>query len=445
MKITFVNHASTIIETEDVRIITDPWFHGSAFNEGWNLIYENEKKDEEILNGINFIWISHEHPDHFQPAFFMKNKNYILENNIKVLFQKTKDNRVKNFLEKQNIQVIDMFDGKFLQISKMTKCKMYKAEFYDSSLFVESNNKKYLNINDCQYTDDELRKIKKECGDIDIFFTQFSYAAWKGGLKFSEYRKQAAEEKLNFLFSQYEIINPKILVPFASFIYFSHKSNKYMNDEINKIEDVVKFLDNKNVRYKILSPDHCIDFDSEKELRFDDTKCKNFWNTEYNKIDEKKFNEHKKSFDYLELSKFFINFKNKIISKNSLNLMRIIFKFKFLGIFQPVIINLYDLNQKVKFSFFTEDLEKVNNELPHDADMHSNSLAFIFNNDFGFDTLSVNAMFESNFEGFKKLVLNFGIGSYNCNGMYVSLKSIFDYRVIYLVFKKIYKLKIKLN
>ena len=64
--ITFVNHASIIISHENIRLITDPWLFGSAFNNGWTLLSESKFRTQDFQN-ITHIWFSHEHPDHFHP------------------------------------------------------------------------------------------------------------------------------------------------------------------------------------------------------------------------------------------------------------------------------------------------------------------------------------------------------------------------------------------
>ena len=72
-QITFVNHASVKISNSETTILTDPWYEGHAFNQGWLLLHEN--KDSEVLkmlDDVNYIWISHEHPDHFS-ILFLKN------------------------------------------------------------------------------------------------------------------------------------------------------------------------------------------------------------------------------------------------------------------------------------------------------------------------------------------------------------------------------------
>ena len=42
LRIRWVNHASYVLTARDVRLMTDPWLFGSAFNNGWDLISETK-------------------------------------------------------------------------------------------------------------------------------------------------------------------------------------------------------------------------------------------------------------------------------------------------------------------------------------------------------------------------------------------------------------------
>ncbi len=48
--IEFVNHASVIILYKDISILSDPWFSGTAFQDGWRLMHELQ--DNEITDVI---------------------------------------------------------------------------------------------------------------------------------------------------------------------------------------------------------------------------------------------------------------------------------------------------------------------------------------------------------------------------------------------------------
>ena len=71
--IRLINHASLFMKfNKDMSFLTDPWYTGSAFDNGWSLLHENnEKFIENVLNNTNYIYISHEHPDHFSISFYV--------------------------------------------------------------------------------------------------------------------------------------------------------------------------------------------------------------------------------------------------------------------------------------------------------------------------------------------------------------------------------------
>ena len=50
-KLNFINHASVLISNKGIGLLSDPWYQGSAFNDGWKLIYENN--DDEINSMLN--------------------------------------------------------------------------------------------------------------------------------------------------------------------------------------------------------------------------------------------------------------------------------------------------------------------------------------------------------------------------------------------------------
>ena len=185
--IEFVNHASVIISHGNISILSDPWYKDAVFHNGWRLLCElTDDKVIEILKRITHIYISHEHPDHFQPAFFLdKNvKKILIDRKVKILFQNTKDKRVVNFLRKQELEVSELDSNGKIDLSDDLKVQIIKCGFYDSALSINTANLKILNLNDCPLrSQKEIKKFRKNYGTFDILLSQFSYAAWKGGAK----------------------------------------------------------------------------------------------------------------------------------------------------------------------------------------------------------------------------------------------------------------------
>ena len=59
----FINHSSLVVEDKRTKILCDPWFKGLAFQDGWSLLLDKSHDINKI--DFDYIWISHEHPDHF--------------------------------------------------------------------------------------------------------------------------------------------------------------------------------------------------------------------------------------------------------------------------------------------------------------------------------------------------------------------------------------------
>ena len=53
---------------------------------------------------------------------------------------------------------------------------------------------------------------------------------------------------------QISFFNPEFVIPFASFIFFSHVENFYMNDEQSDIEKVAQVINNEKTIPIILYP-----------------------------------------------------------------------------------------------------------------------------------------------------------------------------------------------
>ncbi len=445
--IEFVNHASVLITYEKIGILSDPWYKGTAFHDGWRLVYElDNNKINELLNKTSHIYISHEHPDHFRPEFFSNenNKNIIQSKNIEFLFQNTKDKRVINFLKNLNFNVHELKSNEIMKLKYGIEVQIEKYGFYDSFFKLKTPDLKILNLNDCGIKDqNELNLFQKKHGNFDVLLTQFSYAAWKGGINNKNFRKHAAEEKLKAVENQTKILNCKSTIPFASFVYFSNELNNYMNDSINTPENVKKFFIEKNIKMIFLRPGEIQDINNLKQ----DQLSLDFWKEKYNDVLTKSAEQkdkYKESVSYEDLTLQFQKYKSKILSKNSKFLIFILCKIKILNFFQPIKIKLLDHNSIYNYSIF-KGLKKNSENSYYDIQMHSQSLSFIFKNEFGFDTLTVNGCFEANQKGFIKSSKNLAIGNLNAMGFGLNFGLIFQPNFIFLFLNLIRKVSKKLS
>ena len=406
--ITFVNHASVIFSYKDIKLITDPWIFGNAFNNGWSLLSESKLKTNDFEN-ITHIWFSHEHPDHFHP----RNLKEIPENlrkNITILFQDTLDHRVAKKCEELKFKnVIEMNPNNFISLSDEFKIKCVPNGTYDSWFYAKIGKKKILNINDCMVDSTQQAKIiKKIVDDVDILLTQFGYASWVGDPEDVELRKNASMEKLKRIEIQAKVFQPKFIIPFASFVRFCHKDNYYMNDQMNKIEDVENFIErNTDSSPIVLYPG---DEWSGEETIDNSIPIKKY------QIDSQKKLELSTASDIIEyenLKDSALLYIEDLKKRNNWNFVKFLHKIKF---FKTTNIFLKDLNSSFSFDLINGLKKSKINESNADIITDSDSLSFVFAFDYGMDTLFVNARFRTSGGKVMNFFRLFLIGTMNNNG-----------------------------
>ncbi len=443
-EIQFINHASILITHGEIKLLSDPWYQGEAFHKGWNLLHE--LSDNEIANlllNVSHIWISHEHPDHFSLMFFKKFGHTIKERKIKILFQNTTDMRVESFLSNSNFDLEIIKFNSWTSLAKDFEILCIKDGFYDSGLAIRTSDKTILNLNDCEIKDDSrCKQVLNIVGECDVLFSQFSFAAWKGGIDNIRWRNLAAKEKLNTLKLQVKYFKPKVLIPFASYIYFSNQANFYLNDSSNRPGKVVDtFLDNK-VSVNIMKPFEYFDDLSET---FDNNESLLFWNKAFASIDEAEL----AVFDILDiqiLEDSFTKYQQRVFENNSMLFMKIIRAISPISAFKSIVIKINDLDININFDIFSDRLSTT--LLNADISMSSESFNFIMTNDFGFDTLTVNGCFEEESDfGFSRAARTLAIENFNNMGISFKPSIIFNIQLITLFISrlKVVSKKIKLS
>ncbi len=426
--LTLVNHASVLIKGEKQSILTDPWYEGEAFHRGWRLLYENKEDEiEYVLNNTKFIWISHEHPDHFSIGFFRKYKSLIIDNKIVVMFQHTNDKRVINFLKKGGFQSMELMTGEPFALEDKFIVRVVKDEFYDSALLVNVAGITIFNLNDCaMHSQKRITAFRNQYGPCDVLLTQFSYAAWKGGRDHVQWRRSAAQDKLTSLVRQGQTLQAKTVIPFASFMYFANVMNSYLNDAVNTPRRVRDFCraSNADFRCVFLKPMESLDLDNNDRPRQQESSLA-FWENAL--TSNKTYIQYQDSYSIDHLSKLFKTYCERLQKKNSWWLIRLC---KLLRIaFRPITVKLVDTGEVVRV-----DLAKrviAPSAVAPQIALHSESLAFILKFPYGFDTLGVNGTFEElQRGGFDKFTKTFAIENLNNLGYSFKLSLAFDLNVI---------------
>jgi UDP-MurNAc hydroxylase len=235
-KVKLLSHASLLIEVDGKKIITDPWYFGTAFNDGWELSCKpNLDEIKTIISDVDIIWISHEHPDHLHfPT--LKWISEFVKKDVTIYFQKTNSDKVFTALQKFGFEnFCQMQHLKKISISSDVQIMCYAHRHLDSCLGVFVGGKFWLlNINDTELNSHDMNIISKRFGAPYVLYNQFSIAGSDGIVS---HLATDAKEVLEKMVGHHKLLKAQLTVPFASFVRFARKDNQFMNEYANTVFD----------------------------------------------------------------------------------------------------------------------------------------------------------------------------------------------------------------
>lgn len=236
-KIRFHSHAFISIETEKALLFCDPWFFGDVFNESWSLASE---PNWENLNfeKLTHIWVSHEHPDHLHFASLREIKARA-RGPIKFLYRQQANQNIRQVVSKLGFETIELTPDQPMQIASDFEITSYPSGS-DCGLVIRTQNRVIFNQNDCQLAKAQVRQVQKRFPKIDAWFFQFSLAGYYANHDNSVGLKNAKEKHLKMIRQYYNAFKPTWYIPFASFVYFSKKSNEYLNRYRVTLEEIAR-------------------------------------------------------------------------------------------------------------------------------------------------------------------------------------------------------------
>ena len=249
IKIRFFNHAFVQIKTDKFKFATDPWAIGSAFSTGWWLKFKTKNDWIKELNSCDFIYVSHNHPDHlhkitlsnvrkdmvfFVPKFISDSTAIYLESiGFKNIFR-------ANFLNEYN------FNGTNLNLS-IFKSRDFRE---DSGLYFSIGNFTSLfSVDSNQINFNNLPKV-------NLYASTFAGGATGFPLMFDNYNlneKIKVHKQIHTLEKilkkkDLEKITPNYFLPYAGFFTEKLRRDKFIKkyNKKNKISDYKKLSSKMN-------------------------------------------------------------------------------------------------------------------------------------------------------------------------------------------------------
>lgn len=221
----YIYSACLVTTTPDVRILHDPWFTDGAFDGAW-CQFPKVANPISLIGDCDYIYISHIHPDHYDPVFLRKYFKKYGEKQILIA------DFPHNYLAKRLAT-----DGFAFQILKKplkigrTRLRIYPFSTgslldIDSFVILEFNDGKKMhrivNLNDCNFNMDSPQSAQLKNVSVDILLACYtdasSYPQCYFDLDDPMLKIERARRIKNYIGSFVRIaeqINPRCVIPFA--------------------------------------------------------------------------------------------------------------------------------------------------------------------------------------------------------------------------------------
>lgn len=176
----FLNHAALSITYKEITLVTDPWLFGPAFMTGWWLDHPSAEDSIKILKNADFVFISHNHPDHLHSETLE-----LLDKDKKFIVGDFNSKSTEKYLRSLGFNNIDSFEfGVIYQIKENFQFSIFKSgDFRDDSGL-------YLNIGGVEIlltVDANILNSLKLPRNIDLLLTSFAGGASGFPLCFDNY------------------------------------------------------------------------------------------------------------------------------------------------------------------------------------------------------------------------------------------------------------------
>ena len=239
-EIRFINHACLLIKMGKITFATDPWIYGSAFCNGWWLAKSSPSDAFEALNKCDFIYISHNHPDHLHPESLRN-----VRKDMPILTADFVSGSTKNYLHKlgfMNVYAMD-FVSSLIDIETEIQLSVLKSGDFrdDSGLFIQHGKFKCLLTVDSNFLN--FGKLPK----VDLLCSSFAGGASGFPLCFENYseeekkivvtRNRGAIKATNI--SLIKRAQPTFFMPYAGFFTEAAERDIYIKQRNikNSVED----------------------------------------------------------------------------------------------------------------------------------------------------------------------------------------------------------------
>jgi L-ascorbate metabolism protein UlaG (beta-lactamase superfamily) len=240
MKITFVGHASMLVEAGGVSILSDPWWRGPCFGAQW-WVYPPPAVDVLAEVKPDYIYISHGHNDHLPPGTL---KQFSRDTTILV----SQSSNMTRFIRDMGFTVIEVGDEAIRLGSAAVSCRIMPTYADDTLMAISDGEEVCLNINDALHSapsaiqESVAARLQALYPRIDYVFCGYGTASHFPNCYVIPGKNAAATaaQRQTYFNRQWarliERLNPRFGFPFAADVVFLEEDLQWANEPMHNAE-----------------------------------------------------------------------------------------------------------------------------------------------------------------------------------------------------------------
>lgn len=239
MKVTFIGHASILIETKGIRLLSDPWWRGPCFGAQW-WTYPLPRL-EPVQQPVDYIYISHGHHDHLHPGTLKT-----LNQDATVLVSRNLD--IAATVRELGMKVIEIGDDQQFELPGGIKLRIVETHGADTLFALDDGESVCLNLNDALHAAPEeiqerfIAQLRSWYPRIDYVFCGYGVASHFPNCyvipgKDNEATAAKRQAYFNRRWSRIvEGLQPRFAFPFAADVAFLEEDLIWANEPTHNAE-----------------------------------------------------------------------------------------------------------------------------------------------------------------------------------------------------------------
>jgi hypothetical protein len=218
MRLTYLAHASLLVESEGLRLVTDPWLTGPTYLGAW-WHFPEPAATPESLGPVDAIYLTHEHVDHFHLPSLRR-----FAPTTPILIGKFFSQRFRRALERLGFSDVRELPHGVEVTPGGLRVTSYQSRADDTAVVLADREGTVLNLNDSLLRGRALEQILERHGKIDLLAASFANAeAYPIVYDLedpSERPDWDDEQRFDGFLDKVRAVDPAAFTPFASMFCF---------------------------------------------------------------------------------------------------------------------------------------------------------------------------------------------------------------------------------